>query len=176
MQMVPWRRNNIPSSLSRLIKFDNPVRMNRTLLISCLVIAFGAAPDGHARLTKAWRYQEMFDQADLVVIARVVATQDTDERSTLVTLNVVGVITDFRTHLVLKGDRGIKTFQLHHYRLQNPRDEETVANGPNLVSFSRQGLPCLLFLVKESDGRYAPVTGQEDPALHSVLELGGIAD
>jgi hypothetical protein len=118
----------------------------------------------------------MFDQADLVVIARVVKTEDTDERSKILTLNAVGVITEFRTHLVLKGSKNFKTFQLHHYRLANPSDEETIANGPNFVEFSRDSAPCLLFLAKERDGRYAPVTGQEDPALYSVLELGGIAD
>lgn len=150
--------------------------MNRTLVIGCLVIAFGLMPDGHARLVKAWTYQEMFDQADLIVIARVVKTEDTAERGTILTLKAIEVVTDFRTHLVLKGDKNIKTFQLRYYRLANLSDEETIANGPNLVEFSRENAPCLLFLVKARDGRYVPVTGQEDPALHSVLELPGTAD
>ena len=118
----------------------------------------------------------MFDKADLVVIARVVATKDTDERSTLLSFDAIGVVTEFKTHLILKGEKKINRFQLHHYRLASESDKETIANGPNLISFSRERVPCLLFLVKERDGRYAPVTGQEDPALHSVLELGGTAD
>jgi hypothetical protein len=112
----------------------------------------------------------------LVVIGRVVTSRNTEERSTLLSLKVIGVVTDFQTHLVLKGDTSIKTFRLHHYTLESARDEETIANGPNLIKFSREHPPFLLFLVKERDGRYAPVTGQEDPALHSVLELGGTAD
>ena len=33
----------------------------------------------------------------------------------------------------------------------------------------------LLFLVKEKDGRHAPVTDQVDPAVFSVLKLNGAA-
>jgi hypothetical protein len=118
----------------------------------------------------------MFDKADLVVIARVAATKDTDERSTILTLNVIGVVTEFRTHLILKGDKSIKTFQLHHYRLASESDKWTVANGPSLIRFSWEHPPFLLFLIKEGDGRYAPVTGQEDPDAFSVLEIKGGAD
>jgi len=146
-------------------------------LISFLVLGFGlVADDANARITKAWRYQEMFDKADLVVIARVAATKDTDERSTILTLDVIGVVTEFRTHLILKGDKSIKTFQLHHYRLVSESDKWNIANGPNLISFSWEHPPFLLFLTREGDGRYAPVTGQEDPNAFSVLELRGGAD
>lgn len=139
-------------------------------------LAIGGVPDGTARITKAWRYQEMFDKADLVVIARVVAGTDTDERSTLGPFNVIGVTTEFRTHLILKGDKGITAFQLHHYRFASEAENEAIANGPNLIRFSWEHAPFLLFLIKEPDGRYAPVTGQEDPAIYSVLELRGSAD
>ena len=118
----------------------------------------------------------MFNKADLVVIARVVATKDTDERSTILTINVIGVVTEFRTHLVLKGNQNIKTFQLHHYRVASKADLETVANGPSLIRFSFEHPAFLLFLRREPDGKYAPVTGQEDPASLSVLELTGGAD
>lgn len=151
--------------------------MNRPLLIGSVVLLFGVLPDGHARITKAWSYQEMFDKSDLVVIGQVVTTTDTDERTKLLSLNVIGVVTEVKTYLVLKGNQSVKTLRLHHYRLASPRDEETVVNGPNLIRFSREHVPCLLFLVKEPDGgRYAPVTGQEDPGIHSVLELEGVAD
>jgi hypothetical protein len=148
----------------------------KTIFIGFLVIGFALMPAAHGRITRAWRYQEMFDKADLVVIGRVVTTRNTDEHSTLLGLKVIGVVTDVRAHLVLKGNSSIKTFRLHHYTLESPHDEETIANGPNLIKFSREHSPCLLFLVKERDGRYAPVTGQEDPALHAVLELEGTAD
>ncbi|HYK23177.1 MAG TPA: hypothetical protein VEU75_00775, partial [Candidatus Acidoferrum sp.] len=69
----------------------------------------------------------------------------------------------------------LATFQLHHYRFRS-EDDRLAANSPNLVEPSGQHQVFLLFLVKERDGRYAPVTGQTDPATFSVLELKGGAD
>ena len=118
----------------------------------------------------------MFDKADFVVIARVVTTKDTTERSRILSLNVIGVETEFKIHLILKGDKSVETFQLHHYRAASEASDAVVANGPNLVRFSFEHPAFLLFLSKEGDGRYVPVTGQEDPAAFSVLELTGGAD
>ena len=130
----------------------------------------------NARLAEAWSYHDMFDKAELVVIARVVKTTETDERSKLLDIDVVGVTTYFKTHLVLKGDKGLKEFRLHHYKLGPAVKSEEIANGPQLVRFSWEHPPFLLFLIRESDGRYAPVTGQVDPGGLSVLELHGGAD
>jgi hypothetical protein len=121
----------------------------------------------------------MYDKADLVVIAYGVSTRDTAERTTLSDLEphvpVIGVVSEFKTSLVLKGPRDARTFQLHHYRFASPHDQ-LAANSPDLVRLSEAHLPFLMFLVKEPDGRYAPVTGQTDPALHSVVELKGAAE
>ncbi len=122
--------------------------------------------------TEAQTYQEMFDKADLVVIAMAGDTKDTNERAKLLKdIEVIGVETEFTTRLTLKGPKEIRNFQLHHYRTP---DDVFVTNGPHLVSIH---LPpgrhpdFLMFLIKEKDGRYAPVTGQTDPASFSVLEL-----
>jgi len=123
----------------------------------------------------------MFDKSDLVVIATVVSSKDTDERIRLPdyspAVTVIGVITEFQTSIILKGMKDIKKFQLHHYRYRSEDDESAVANTPELVKIKpgmRQGF--LLFLVKELDGKYAPATGQTDPAILSVLELMGAAE
>lgn len=120
----------------------------------------------------------MFDKADFVVIAKAVSTKDTDERSSLQNLTpavaVIGVVTEFETRLVLKGSATVTSFQLHHYRLESA-EGELWANGPSLIHLSGQNERFLLFLVKERDGRYAPVGGQTDPDGLSVLELGGSA-
>jgi hypothetical protein len=150
--------------------------MKKILLVCCFGAAFILVPDSRARLTKPWRYQEMFDRADLVVIARVVTTKDTSERSTILGLDVIGVTTDFRTHLILKGDKSIASFQLHHYRVASVAADASLANGPNFIRFSFEHPAFLLFLNKADDGRYVPVTGQEDPGAFSVLELTGGAD
>lgn len=150
--------------------------MNRKLLLFFLVVAISIGPEGNARIAKGWRYQEMFDKADLVVIARRITTRDTEERSTILTHAVIGVLTDFQIYLVLKGDKSIQTVQLHHYRLASDSEKLTTANGPSLITFDWEHPTFLLFLTKQPDGRYAPVSGQEDPADFSVLELRGGAD
>ena len=131
-----------------------------------------------ARLMQAWSYQEMFDKADMVVIAKPTATKDTAETNILPNIGpdikVKGLATDFDVRTVMKGDR-TNRFVLHHYRLA--KTNELMLNGPNLVGFDlAKHESFLLFLTKESDGRYAPVTGQTDPGLLSVLKLDGIAE
>ena len=151
----------------------------RTRTFSNLLFLLMAVVTASARITAAWTYQEMFDKSDLVVIAYGLSTKDTDERTTLNDLephvSVIGVVSDFKTSLVLKGPRDTRTFQLHHYRFASAHDQ-LAANSPDLVRLSEAHLPFLMFLVKEPGGRYAPVAGQTDPALHSVIELKGAAE
>jgi len=126
------------------------------------------------RLVKESTFQEMFAKSDLVVIGTPVATFQTAEHTTLPDLSppvaVSGLNTEFQVRLVLKGDQKMKKFVLHHYKLEH---EESMINGPELVSFDSQiwGPHYLLFLRKEPDGRYAPLTGQTDPALYSIIQL-----
>ena len=129
-----------------------------------------------ARVVESWTYQQLFDKADLVIIAEVISAKDTDEHDTLLDLRVIGVTTEFKVHLILKGPQDVTTFKLHHYRFQSKKDE-FVPDGPILVEITpRYHQQFLLFLIKERDGRYAPVGGQTDPALLSVLELRSRAD
>jgi len=117
-------------------------------------------------------YQEMFDQADLVTIALPVSTNDTPERMNLPNVSpdipVIGIETEFVVQTVLKGDKAMKKFVLHHYRQTVPK---RYGNGPpGLVSFdptNRKSV--LLFLKKEPDGRYAPINGQTDPDMAGIL-------
>jgi hypothetical protein len=86
----------------------------------------------------AWTYQELFKQADLVVVAAPISTQDTKESRGLpgwTVLAAVGVNTEFHTSLVMKGDKKLKRFILHHYRLKDP--EEITRNAPALVKSVR---------------------------------------
>ena len=151
----------------------------RSRLIPALLVVLATVGIASGRITAAWTYQQMYDKADLVVIAYAVSTKDTAERTTLNDLEphvpVIGVLSEFKTSLVLKGPRDTATFQLHHYRFASPHDQ-LAANSPDLVRFSEAHLPFLMFLLKEPDGRYAPLTGQTDPASHSVIELKGAVE
>src|SRR6266404_5487534 len=111
-----------------------------------------------ARLRQGWSFQEMFDKADLVVIARVVSTKDIGGSTTLPgfdpSLKVIEVVTEFESRIVVKGAKDITKLQLHHYRYRSEDEEFAVANNPELVKINPGERPAfLLFLVKERDGR-----------------------
>jgi hypothetical protein len=148
----------------------------KTIIITVLMLATACL--AQARLMRSWTYQELFDQADLVVIAKPVATQDTSEQAVLPNIapdvHVIGLSTDFDIAVVMKGDKSMKKFILHHYRLANSK--ELMDNGPSLASFDLKAYSrSLLFLHRESDGRYSPVSGQTDPASFSILKIDGVA-
>lgn len=156
-----------------MIRKDN-MRI-KVLVLLLLILAMPSLLD--ARLAWGWTYQELFGKADLVVIARRVASKPIEEHTLLLDdLKVRGVMTDFRTLLVLKGPKDISTFTLHHYQFESIEEEEHIANGPILIRFQSEHPAFLLFLVKEGASTYVPVGGQTDPADLSVLEVGGPAD
>lgn len=142
-------------------------------------------PSAAGRAVRVVSYQELFNKSDLVAIATPAArTSDTAEELILPGLSTqdaqgritpakcIGVETPFVVAVVLKGDRNIQKFMLHHGRYPQTR---TVVNGPILVFFDpkdpRRSGSYLLFLVKEQDGRFAPTDGQTDPGLGVVSQL-----
>lgn len=133
----------------------------KPLIASLLLLAVPSL--GFARFMHWMSQYEMFDEAALVVFAVPVSTKDTGEK--LHESNwaeFVGVETEFEIQSVLKGDKTLKTFVLHHYRLA---EHSNPINGPSLVSFDLHHRESyVLHLVKEPDGRYAPVNDQIDPA------------
>lgn len=155
----------------------NYVRI-KALLPLLVLLTFSVSMPVSARLVESWSYAEMFDKADLVVVAKRVETKDTSEHTTLPdikpVINVIGIVTKFESLLVIKGGKDVKEFQLHHYRFESERSKSLVDTA-NLIEFSWEHPAYLLFLKKERDGRYAPVTGQTDPGAYSVLELRGDA-
>lgn len=126
-------------------------------------------------------FEDMQKKADLIVIVRPIAQKETDERKKLNDLSsstndlglvVMGVETTFKCLCIFKGKLvNIKnTFVLHHYKLQNLTSP--IMNGPCFIEFeikkdSRKTF--LMFLKKEKDGRYAPVTGQQDPKGNAII-------
>ena len=155
--------------------------MNRVAAIAAILLSIFAPRPVGGRLLQAWSYQELFDKSDVVVIAKVSdATRDTAERSNLPdvqppdSLPVIGVVTEFQTRLVLKGAK-LQRFILHHCRL--PESNIAIINGPTFMSFDpkKNRRAYLLFLIREPDGRFAPVAGQTDLDI-SVQELEGTAE
>ena len=135
-----------------------------------------------ARVVRIWPYHELLAKSDLVVLATPTATNDTKEHIDLpgfVGEHVIGVETKFAVSAVLKGDKTLKDFVFHHYRTTDGSNIPHVDNGPTFISFDPVAKPTLaprtfiLFLIREADGRYAPVVGQTDPG-GAVRELRGV--
>ncbi|SRR6266568_6712958 len=133
-----------------------------------------------ARVVRIWSHQELLEESDLVVIATPTTNNDTNEHIDLPGFDgqrVIGVNTTFTASGVLKGDKALKDFVLHHYR-PSPGGM-IVPNGPTFVYFAVSVKPSalprtyILFLHREADGRYAPAVGQADPGL-GVRELEGV--
>lgn len=145
--------------------------MNRALFACLLCLIPFAA---HPRLIRTPTDQEMFDQADAVVIAVAGVGRDTDEKTTLAGIEpgirVVGVTTELKVKAWLKGEPRAPGIVLHHYRTESPG--QMLLNGPLLLDFhTADARTYLMYLIREPDGRYAPVAGQTDPAGFSVQRI-----
>ena len=149
------------------------------MLVLATALLLGLTGIVAGRAVRIWPYQELLEKSDLVVIATPTATNDTKEHINLpdfVGQPVIGVETRFDVAAVLKGDKSLKGFFLHHYR----PDRVMVPNGPTFVSFAPAESPAsihrtyILFLLRQADGHYAPAVGQADPEL-GIKELGGAA-
>ena len=161
--------------------------MNVIRLVLVATILFCVTPkQSQARLVEVLTYQEMLAKSDLVVIATPKSkTTDTGERAFFPNIvqqdkdgrqskvESVGVETIFVVSAVLKGDKTIKKFTLHHYR--EGKTSPVEINGPELVFFDPSDTSkrnsYLLFLVREPDGRFAPTGGQTDPGYKAINPL-----
>ena len=113
-------------------------------------------------------FDELAKKSDVIVIAEDIGVRDLSETSVLPNIQpdikVVGVETTFKSVTILKGEIP-NTFVLHHYRLPTAQGHGhlTMINGPGLVMFLGNQQRYIMFLKKESDGRYSPGSGQTDP-------------
>jgi len=143
--------------------------LSKFLLCVCILTASNL---GHARLIASLSYEDVLEKADAIVIAKPIATTGTSEKMILPnispSISVVGVTTEVKVLSTLKGAK-LKILELHHYRLKDIN--QPIRNGPLLLDFDSQSGQYLMYLKKESDGRYAPVAGQTDPLGFSILKL-----
>lgn len=128
-----------------------------------------------ARLINSRSFRELCERADIIVVAKPISTKDTAEQIDLrgirPAVHAVGLSSEFEVSLVLKGDNSLKKLVVHHYRLANP--DQLMQDATGLASFDpKESKRYLLFLQRESDGRYAPFD-QIDPAWTSILKLSG---
>lgn len=148
---------------------------SRALAILSSVLLLSAV-DAHAREMRAWTYEDLARESDLVVIAQPVSQRLAGERALLTEsifppLMVDWVETTLSVLAVLKGSMLEKTIVLYHARLHDP--DEPIINGPSFVEFDLSSRrTSLMFLKHGTDDRFVAVTGQVDPEI-SIKELSG---
>ncbi len=164
-------------------------RTRRVLACSTFVCALAALP-ASARKIENWSYDRLFKESDLVVIATAESTKDAADRfkDKNWPVEFLGQQTTFEVLQVVKGKESKNKIGVLHFRLPNAPNGRRILieSGPMLVEFRTTSFESqredakveiakveyLLFLKKNSDGRYEPVSGRIDPAL-SVRALFG---
>jgi hypothetical protein len=124
-----------------------------------------------AQIGYLWSFEERTSQADLVVIATPIVTRETDIRTTITDVQppfpVIEMLTEFKIALILNGVPADSTIVLRHYRPDPERLGSTgIVNGPHPLNFATKtefAPHYLLFLNREVDGAFVPVTGQVFP-------------
>ncbi len=138
--------------------------------ITIALLAFGLTV--FARTSRLWTEAEMRTASDLVVVGTVAKMKDLEETSDIAHFphQFRGVETTFAVSKVLKGNFTNSTVVLHHYRQET--NNFLLANGPNLLELTPNSTnQYLLYLVKDGPTRFAPTTGQVDPAMEAVKML-----
>jgi hypothetical protein len=158
--------------------------------VALVLVLFGAlATYSRARLSRAWTHEELLAESDFVGFIEPLSNEPTKDVFTIEVnggekINYHGIDTHFRVALVLKSrSKAEKQLTVLHF---SDESAEAVVNGPEFIYFPigpleyekrflkdgkelskmtiYAGEPLLLaFLKHRSDGRYEPITGQEDP-------------
>lgn len=137
--------------------------MKILLCFALFLLATGEIAQG--RLSQIWSFQQLFDEADVVIIGSV---QETTKRiGTKARLEGEGmefdnVITRFSKRAVLKGRYQPPTLGFEHYWF--PKNTKFLINPPGFKQFTEVNKVYLIFLKNNSAGETIPVSGQKQAA------------
>ena len=125
-----------------------------------------------ARIIALWTEDKMQKASDLIVIGTVMKVADLDETNTSLWsgLKFRGVETTFNVSKVLKGEVSGRTVVLHHYSFK--AQNLIPPNAPSFINLTPSDTnQYLLYLAKDGTNRFAPVSGQIDPAMDAVRKF-----
>jgi hypothetical protein len=178
----------------------------RTHIVRMSWIAVAAitlfSPTAGARVRESWPSSKLIEKADVIVIARLIASADakTSDKPPKGFDELIGVDSTFKVLGVIKGKVEKQEFVLFHFR--SPPDvknddkrgklttegekqltevaltQSPYIDLPGLVGFDPRmdkKIRYLMFLKKRPDGRYECVSGQVDPNV-SISKLDGESD
>jgi hypothetical protein len=155
---------------------------------ACFLVYPSAAS---ARLVPRWTYDKLFKEADLVVIAVAVGTEQADDTPPEHSWprELVAQNTTLKVRGTLKGKAEGEQIKVLHFKFGEVKkgfEGRSTYDGPRLVEFrtpltvgtgkEKRVVPAseyLLFLKKMKDGRYEPVSGHIDPS-DSIHEVSGL--
>ncbi len=161
--------------------------MTRFLVVLTLIAM--VAGYSSARLSRAWTHEDLLKESDFVGLLEPVSNKPTTDIFAIDVsdggkVRYTGVDTRFRITALFKSDgKADKELTVLHF--SDEHTKEAVVNGPSFVYFPvgpldyqkkfvkdgkdyvnitvHQGAPLLLaYLKRRADGRYEPVSGQED--------------
>ena len=153
---------------------NHPMRIPTIALLSMLAVARAVEAQ---QVAAVWPFEQLTAQADLVVIAEYMRTEDTGRRTTPPEAKSGVAVEEFRTHFtilqVLKDDgtgriRTGGTLALRHYA---QADGQVIVNAGASLAFPNLDRPYLLFL-KRVDDAYEPLSGERPTA--SVFLLSSL--
>jgi hypothetical protein len=164
----------------------------RYVLAAVCAACFHAYPStAPARFVKKWEYDDLLKEADLVVLAVAVRTEQADDKPPDHSwpLEFVAQNSTLKVRCALKGKAEGEHIKVFHFKFEEPKkglEDRAIINGPNFVAFRTRPAPVklgkdkqffpapeyLLFLKHMKDGRYEPVSGQIDPD-RSVRQVSG---
>jgi len=150
------------------------ILMHRTG-VALVAIWLSAQASALGLISYAWTFDELKKKSDVVVVASRIRTQSLGVKAVITDVQppfpVVELNTEFKMLTVLKGATRRSTIVLRHYRKDADRMRGAVVNGPIPLDFSDEPTTVyLLFLKRETDGRYTPTSGPVVPGV-SVIPL-----
>jgi hypothetical protein len=164
------------------------------LCAACLFVYPSAAP---ARIVVRKNYDQMFKEADLVVLVQAVRTEKADDEPPEHSWprELVAQNTTLKVRGTLKGKAEGEHIKVLHFKFGEFKkgfEGRSTYDGPQLVEFRTGPVTVgagpskrvvakpeyLLFLKKMKDGRYEPLSGHIDPAdsIRLVSPLDNDAD
>jgi hypothetical protein len=153
--------------------------LSLTMLLTCGLV-LGATPDAPAQIGYLWTYDELWQKADVVVVAKCIATLDTGRQASHPALSpalpVVEMRTTFRVEATFRADAQtgvgvdvtLRHYQLDMERWRKEHPPEPGKPPPGVLNTGSQlavleGRSYLLFLKRSVDGVYEPLSGHTFP-------------
>lgn len=136
-------------------------------ILACFILL---AHSASARQVRIWSFSELWDEANLIVIGTPKSTADTKDREypNAKPTTWVGVDTVFNLERILSVTRNVSaendSVTVEHDRYFEMNANFAESDGPSFVKFDPgSGQRYLIFLKRNANGVYEPLTGRYDP-------------